>query len=147
MAGYFAGFADDNPAIVAAGARGGLKHALVKIGLPVEDLAGYTPGSPLDVQLRTSTADGTPWAQTLSPVCSSSRTCRPAPLQRGPGMASWYSSRHAAWRAGGGQGRAVRGGSRDRGGAASSHIDPGHTRRGCGLQGGNESTQRERHER
>ncbi len=59
---YFDGFADDNTAIVTTGARGWLKHALVKIGFPVEDLAGYTPGSPLDVQLRTSTADGKPFS-------------------------------------------------------------------------------------
>lgn len=59
---YFDGFLDDNTAIVATGARGWLKHALVKIGFPVEDLAGYTPGAPLDVQLRASTADGKPFS-------------------------------------------------------------------------------------
>ena len=32
--------------------RGRLKQALLKAGLPVEDLAGYTEGSPLDIALR-----------------------------------------------------------------------------------------------
>lgn len=32
--------------------RGSLKHALIQIGYPVEDLAGYIEGDPLDVDLR-----------------------------------------------------------------------------------------------
>lgn len=51
-------FIDDNTAYVTHGARGFLKQALVRIGFPVEDLAGYTPGSPLEVKLRHKTLAG-----------------------------------------------------------------------------------------
>ena len=37
---------------VSAHARGRLKQALIKLGWPAEDLAGYTAGLPLDLQLR-----------------------------------------------------------------------------------------------
>lgn len=33
-------------------ARGSLKSALIKVGYPVEDLAGYVEGAPLDIELR-----------------------------------------------------------------------------------------------
>ncbi|MEA2589523.1 MAG: excision repair protein [Actinomycetota bacterium] len=36
---------------VPTGERGRLKHALIKIGWPVEDLAGYSPGAPLPFAL------------------------------------------------------------------------------------------------
>jgi DNA excision repair protein ERCC-3 len=39
-------------------ARGRLKHALIKIGWPAEDIAGYTPGAPLEFSLRRVTTDG-----------------------------------------------------------------------------------------
>jgi DNA excision repair protein ERCC-3 len=38
--------------------RGRIKQALVKAGFPAEDIAGYTPGEPLAVRLRTETARG-----------------------------------------------------------------------------------------
>lgn len=38
--------------------RGNLKCALIKIGFPVEDLAGYVDGAPLEMQLRTQTLGG-----------------------------------------------------------------------------------------
>ncbi|HXM55485.1 MAG TPA: helicase-associated domain-containing protein, partial [Candidatus Dormibacteraeota bacterium] len=42
------------PDAVAVGplARGRLKQALIKLGWPAEDLAGYTPGAPLSLSLR-----------------------------------------------------------------------------------------------
>jgi DNA excision repair protein ERCC-3 len=43
-------------------ARGRVKQALVQAGFPAEDLAGYTPGEPLDVALRTQTGSGDPFA-------------------------------------------------------------------------------------
>src|SRR5581483_796422 len=43
-------------------ARGRLKQALIKAGWPAEDLAGYAPGAPLDVELRNVTRDGEPFA-------------------------------------------------------------------------------------
>jgi DNA excision repair protein ERCC-3 len=38
--------------------RGFLKHALIRVGFPVEDLAGYEPGEPLDIGLREQTVGG-----------------------------------------------------------------------------------------
>lgn len=38
--------------------RGHIKQALIHIGYPAEDLAGYTDGSPLPMQLRTTTLQG-----------------------------------------------------------------------------------------
>lgn len=43
------------------GARGMVKQALVRIGFPAEDLAGYTLGTPLDVSLRDTTIEGKPF--------------------------------------------------------------------------------------
>ena len=41
--------------------RGHLKQALIKIGFPVEDLAGYVEGAPLEIELEATRADGSPW--------------------------------------------------------------------------------------
>jgi DNA excision repair protein ERCC-3 len=46
---------------VPAGERGRLKQVLIKIGWPVEDLAGYLPGAPLEFGLRAETATGAPF--------------------------------------------------------------------------------------
>ncbi len=46
---------------VHAGNRGYLKQALIKIGFPVEDLAGYEDGAPLDFALRPVTRGGAPF--------------------------------------------------------------------------------------
>ncbi|MBN1355767.1 DEAD/DEAH box helicase [bacterium] len=43
---------------VPAGVRGHLKQALVHHGFPVEDLAGYRPGKPLDIDLRDTLRSG-----------------------------------------------------------------------------------------
>lgn len=42
--------------------RGRLKQALVKIGWPVEDLAGYVDGESLEVELRPVTGEGLPFS-------------------------------------------------------------------------------------
>lgn len=42
--------------------RGRLKQALVKIGWPIEDLAGYVDGEALDVSLRDVTGNGLPFS-------------------------------------------------------------------------------------
>ncbi len=42
--------------------RGHIKQALIKVGFPVEDLAGYVTGTPLAFQLRESTQDGRPFS-------------------------------------------------------------------------------------
>ncbi|HUT33536.1 MAG TPA: DNA repair helicase XPB [Planctomycetota bacterium] len=41
--------------------RGHVKQALIKIGYPVEDLAGYVEGTPLPLRLRAATAGGKPF--------------------------------------------------------------------------------------
>lgn len=38
--------------------RGTLKHVLITIGFPVEDLAGYAEGTPLDIKIRDTTVKG-----------------------------------------------------------------------------------------
>ncbi len=38
--------------------RGFIKHALIRVGFPVEDLAGYIPGDPLDISIRNPTVGG-----------------------------------------------------------------------------------------
>jgi DNA excision repair protein ERCC-3 len=58
---YFGDFIDDNTARIDVSARGYLKQALVKIGFPVQDLAGYTTGAPLDVRLRETSVGGKPF--------------------------------------------------------------------------------------
>jgi DNA excision repair protein ERCC-3 len=47
---------------VAAVARGDIKQALIKIGFPVEDLAGYNEGDALAVALRSTTRAGQPFS-------------------------------------------------------------------------------------
>jgi DNA excision repair protein ERCC-3 len=43
-------------------ARGRIKQALVKVGFPAEDLAGYRDGEPLPIALRPTTSAGLPFA-------------------------------------------------------------------------------------
>ncbi len=43
-------------------ARGHVKQALLKVGHPVLDRAGYTPGTPLPLQLLPATRDGQAWS-------------------------------------------------------------------------------------
>ncbi len=38
--------------------RGFVKHALIQVGYPVEDLAGYVEGDPLEISLRQQTTQG-----------------------------------------------------------------------------------------
>jgi DNA excision repair protein ERCC-3 len=46
---------------VRADQRGFVKQVLIKVGHPVEDLAGYAPGEPLEVGLRGATLGGEPF--------------------------------------------------------------------------------------
>ncbi len=50
-----------NSWLVPAAHRGRLKSALVRLGWPARDRAGYLPGTPLDVALRDTTAAGRPF--------------------------------------------------------------------------------------
>jgi DNA excision repair protein ERCC-3 len=49
---------DARRVLVASGRRGHLKQALLQIGYPAEDLAGYAPGDDLPIALRPSTLNG-----------------------------------------------------------------------------------------
>lgn len=52
---------DDKTFLVSARERGMLKQALIEIGHPVEDLAGYIEGEPLHFEIRESTLKGKKW--------------------------------------------------------------------------------------
>jgi DNA excision repair protein ERCC-3 len=53
---------DKNTIQVDASRRGHIKQALIHIGFPAEDLAGYTDGAPLSMQLRKETLSGNDFA-------------------------------------------------------------------------------------
>lgn len=55
---YVTGSPDGKRIFVKPEDRGNLKCALIKIGFPVEDLAGYVDGAPLDLQLREQCLSG-----------------------------------------------------------------------------------------
>jgi DNA excision repair protein ERCC-3 len=52
---------DNSSYLVDAGHRGILKQALISVGYPAEDLAGYTPGTPLALSLLEIARDGRPF--------------------------------------------------------------------------------------
>ncbi|HDP35729.1 MAG TPA: helicase, partial [Candidatus Hydrogenedentes bacterium] len=52
------GVAEGNRILVKPEDRGNVKCALIKLGFPVEDLAGYADGAPLDLELRNKTLGG-----------------------------------------------------------------------------------------
>ena len=54
---YIEELLDDYTIVIDPMSRGFVKQALIRIGYPVEDLAGYTAGKPLDIDLRERTRD------------------------------------------------------------------------------------------
>jgi len=58
---FVKGSEDGTRIFVAPGDRGNVKSALIKLGFPVEDLAGYIEGAPLKFDLRTETLEGKPF--------------------------------------------------------------------------------------
>ncbi|MDZ4858874.1 MAG: helicase-associated domain-containing protein [Candidatus Hydrogenedentes bacterium] len=58
---YLSGSPDGHHIFVKPADRGNVKSALIKIGFPVEDLAGYVEGAPLDIELRTTSVGGKPF--------------------------------------------------------------------------------------
>ena len=58
---YIAGTPDAERIFVKPGDRGNIKNALIKIGFPVEDLAGYVEGAPLTFALRDTALSGKPF--------------------------------------------------------------------------------------
>lgn len=55
---YITGSPDRKRIFVKPGDRGNVKSALIKLGFPVEDLAGYVEGAPLEIRLRDETISG-----------------------------------------------------------------------------------------
>ena len=58
---HLTGLVDNGRVKVRDGERGLIKHALIRVGYPVNDVGGYTEGDPLDFELRTTTLGGTPF--------------------------------------------------------------------------------------
>jgi len=52
---YLTGRDNDQGLIINENLRGDIKQALIKIGFPVEDLAGYVEGTPFDISVRDKT--------------------------------------------------------------------------------------------
>jgi len=52
---------DDHTLVVDTWQGGQINQPLIKIGYPVEDLAGYVTGAPLEVRLRKTTLAGEPF--------------------------------------------------------------------------------------
>ncbi len=52
---------DEHSVMVKNGLRGHIKQSLIKLGFPVEDLAGYADGDPCDIRLRGTSASGLPF--------------------------------------------------------------------------------------
>lgn len=61
IAPYLLKLLDKKTILVDLRYRGHIKQALIKLGFPVEDLAGYITGDPLDLSLRTTTQTGNPF--------------------------------------------------------------------------------------
>jgi len=55
---YVTGSPDGERIFIKPEDRGNVKSALIKIGFPVEDLAGYIEGTPLEISLREQTRNG-----------------------------------------------------------------------------------------
>jgi len=59
---YFERVIDEVRLEVKRGMRGRVKQALIKIGWPVEDLAGYVEGEPIEIRMRELTRSGRPFS-------------------------------------------------------------------------------------
>lgn len=55
---YVTGSPDGHHIYVSPADRGNVKSALIKLGFPVEDLAGYVEGAPLEIELREKSLGG-----------------------------------------------------------------------------------------
>lgn len=61
LAPFFTGKMEGSRCAIDARRRGHLKQALVGLGYPSLDLAGYAPGEPLEINLRSETLSGSPF--------------------------------------------------------------------------------------
>src|SRR5262245_18813919 len=57
---YLRGEPTDGRVAVDPAFRGHVKQAMIRVGYPVEDLAGYVTGGALDIRLRDATLEGGP---------------------------------------------------------------------------------------
>jgi len=58
---YLADRLGDQDLLLAPLSRGLVKQALIRLGFPVKDIAGYVDGTPLDIQLRRQALSGQPF--------------------------------------------------------------------------------------
>ena len=58
---FVTGVENGNRMLIKAGDRGNIKSVLIKLGFPVEDLAGYVIGAPLKFDLRETALSGAPF--------------------------------------------------------------------------------------
>lgn len=58
---YLEARGDEGELVVKEQLRGDIKQALIKIGFPVEDIAGYVDGAPYDISVRSVTRGGEPF--------------------------------------------------------------------------------------
>lgn len=58
---YVTGVKNGTQMMLKPGDRGNIKSALIKLGFPVEDLAGYVQGAPLKFAFRETTLSGSPF--------------------------------------------------------------------------------------
>ena len=58
---YVSGSPDGHHIFIRPADRGNVKSALIKLGFPVEDLAGYVEGAPLKLELRETALTGLPF--------------------------------------------------------------------------------------
>ncbi len=61
MKPFIVGTPDPKSIVIKGGDRGNVKSVLIKIGFPVEDLAGYIEGAPLNFDLRETALTGKPF--------------------------------------------------------------------------------------
>lgn len=59
---FITGTHENHTLLVSPENRGNIKSALIKIGFPVEDLAGYADGAPLDIAIRETSLSSRPFA-------------------------------------------------------------------------------------
>jgi DNA excision repair protein ERCC-3 len=59
---YLIGDKDANRLLIDPARRGHIKQALIKLGYPAEDLAGYVEGDSLEFELRDTTLEGKPFS-------------------------------------------------------------------------------------
>ena len=86
VAPYIVERLDPHTARVGGRYRGRLKQQLIKLRYPVKDLAGYVPGAPLAIQLRTVTRNGIPFSLRGYQIAAASAFYRDGSREGGSGV-------------------------------------------------------------